>query len=277
MLSCNSFHFFPLTALAFRDNLTTQLQQRLGHYTNKRLERIMPIFLLGESPVFPPPESATKEGIIAAGGDLSPFRLLNAYASGIFPWFSEGGPMLWWSPDPRMVLFPGELHVSGSMKKLLKKQSFQMTYDRNFKEVIGNCAAPRKDHNGTWLTKEMSDAYRHLHDLGYAHSAEVWDVDPDSQGKKLVGGLYGVSLGKCFFGESMFFKKANASKFGFIAFAQKIFKLGFVMLDCQVPSDHLKQLGAREVPRTEFLDHLKKGLAHETIVRKWEFLNDKIK
>lgn len=236
----------------------------------------MPIFILEENPAFPPAELASQEGIIAVGGDLSPQRLINAYASGIFPWFSGSEPILWWSPDPRLVLFPGEIHLSGSMKKLLKKKPFHLTCDHHFDEVIENCAAPRKDYPGTWLSKEMCRAYIGLHELGFAHSVEVWEANTDSPaGKKLVGGLYGVSLGKCFFGESMFFKVANASKFGFITFAQRIFKMGFLMLDCQVPSNHLKDLGAREVPRTEFLALLKKGLTHETIVGKWEFLNEK--
>ena len=234
----------------------------------------MPIYLLGEDPVFPPAEFATETGIIAAGGDLSPHRLINAYASGIFPWFSDGEPILWWSPDPRLVLFPGEIHVSRSMEKLLKKKTFQVTCDRRFGEVLKGCAAPRKDHRGTWLTKEMSEAYLLLHEMGLAHSVEVWKAGPDSGSNRLVGGLYGISLGKCFFGESMFYKVANASKFGFITFARKLFSQGFIMLDCQVPTDHLKRLGAREIPRKEYLLHLRKGLAYETNLGKWEFLNE---
>jgi leucyl/phenylalanyl-tRNA---protein transferase len=230
----------------------------------------MPIYLLGKAPIFPPPELATPEGIIAAGGDLSPQRLLNAYAAGIFPWYSEGDPILWWSPDPRMVLLPGDIHISASMKKLLKKKSFHLTYDRHFNKVIDNCGAPRKPFRGTWITSEIRDAYIRLHELGYAHSVEVWE----SGSKKLVGGLYGISLGKCFFGESMFHLTPNASKYGFIIFVQKLFKLGFLMVDGQVPSAHLKRLGCREMPRKEFLDRLAKGLEHETRVGKWEFLKE---
>ncbi|UCH92220.1 MAG: leucyl/phenylalanyl-tRNA--protein transferase [Candidatus Aminicenantes bacterium] len=230
----------------------------------------MPIYLLGRRPVFPPPELATPEGIVAAGGDLSPQRLLNAYASGIFPWFSEGDPILWWSPDPRMVLLPGDLHISRSMKKLLKKNPFYLTYDRYFREVIENCRKPRKTQPGTWITKEMRDAYVRLHELGFAHSVEVWD----SRDKKLVGGIYGISLGKCFFGESMFHQVANASKYVFITLVRKLFKIGFLMLDGQVPSAHLKTLGCKEMPRKEFLALLNRCLAQETFVGKWEFLKD---
>ncbi len=228
----------------------------------------MPIYLLGESTVFPAAENATGEGIVAVGGDLSPERLLNAYASGIFPWYSDGDPILWWSPSPRMVLFPGELHVSKSMKKLLQKDPswFQWTVDCHFREVIENCrTAPRKGQPGTWITNEMRDAYICLHELGFGHSLEVW------QGKQLVGGIYGLALGKCFFGESMFSKVSNASKFAFIILAQQLLNMEFLMLDCQVPSDHLRTLGAREVPRSEFLTLLKQGLQSKTLVGKWEF------
>ena len=230
----------------------------------------MPIYLLGKPPVFPPPELATPEGIIAAGGDLSPQRLLNAYASGIFPWFSEGDPLLWWSPDPRMVLLPGDLHISASMKKLLKKSPFRLTYDSHFREVIESCGRPRRKQRGTWITAQILDAYVRLHELGFAHSVEVWDL----RDNRLVGGLYGVSLGKCFFGESMFHRVANASKYAFIAFSQSLFKAGFFMLDCQVPSPHLERLGCREMPRKEFLGLLNRGLQHKTRVGKWEFLRD---
>lgn len=230
----------------------------------------MAIYLLGKAPVFPPPELATPEGIIAAGGDLSPQRLLNAYAAGIFPWYAEGDPILWWSPDPRMVLLPGDIHISGSMKRLLKKKPFHLSYDRHFNDVIDACQMPRKPYRGTWITKEIREAYLRLHELGYAHSVEVWEPGA----KKLVGGLYGVSLGKCFFGESMFHVVPNASKYGFIIFTQKLFKIGFLMVDGQVPSPHLKKLGCREMPRKEFLELLAHGLKHETRLGKWEFLTD---
>lgn len=228
----------------------------------------MPIYLLGESTVFPAAENATRDGIIAIGGDLSPERLLNAYAGGIFPWYSDGEPILWWSPSPRMVLFPAEVHVSRSMKKLLRKDPpwFRWTVDRAFGEVIENCrTSRRKGEPGTWITIEMREAYIYLHELGFGHSLEVW------QGEELVGGIYGVSLGKCFFGESMFSRAANASKFAFIMLARQLKKMEFLMLDCQVPSAHLKTLGAREIPRREYLELLKQGLQAETWVGKWEF------
>lgn len=228
----------------------------------------MPIYLLGESTVFPAAENATRDGIVAIGGDLSPERLLNAYAGGIFPWYSDGEPILWWSPSPRMVLFPVEVHVSKSMKKLLHKDPpwFHWTVDRAFREVIENCrTAHRKGEPGTWITNEMCEAYIGLHELGFGHSLEVW------QAKQLVGGIYGLSLGKCFFGESMFSLAPNASKFAFITLALQLKKMGFLMLDCQVPSAHLKTLGAREIPRSQFLGLLKQGLQAGTLKGKWEF------
>lgn len=224
----------------------------------------MPVFLLGEEPVFPPAELADKDGIIALGGDLRPQRLLNAYASGIFPWYSEGDPIIWWSPNPRLVLFPGELHVSRSMQRLLNKNLFRLTCDQDFDRVIRNCRAPRPNQPRTWITREVLAAYTHLHQLGFVHSVEVW------QDKELVGGLYGLSLGKCFFGESMFSRAANASKFAFIKFAQKLFDLGFLFMDCQVPSAHLKTLGAREIPREVYLKMLKEALKQEGRLGKWD-------
>ncbi len=227
----------------------------------------MPIFLLGKEPVFPLAAMADKDGILAVGGDLSPNRLINAYYRGIFPWYSEGDPIIWWSPDPRLVLFPENLHLSKSMNKLLKKNPFQLTCDRAFKEVIENCRRPGKNREQTWITAEMREAYINLHEMGLAHSVETW------QQEKLVGGFYGVSLGKCFFGESMFFKTANASKFAFIKFAQKLFDLGFLMIDCQVPTQHLKSLGAREISRANFLLLLEEGLKHETRQSKWDLFS----
>lgn len=230
----------------------------------------MPIYLLGKSIAFPPAEKANREGIVAVGGDLSPDRLLNAYANGIFPWYSDGDPILWWSPSPRLVLFPAELHVSKSMEKLLQKKPprFQWTMDRHFREVIENCRTiPRKGQPGTWITNDMREAYIHLHEMGFCHSLEVWHED------QLVGGIYGLSLGKCFFGESMFSKITNASKFAFIKLAQQLLKMEFIMLDCQVPSTHLKSLGAREISRQEFLKFLKKGLQFKTLVGNWNIDN----
>lgn len=225
----------------------------------------MPIFLLEDEPVFPPAEMAENEGVLAMGGDLSPERLLNAYANGIFPWYSDGEPILWWSPSPRMVLFPKEVHISKSMQKLLKKNPppFRVTLDRNFKGVIENCRAPRTKQKHTWITREMRDAYVNLHKLGYAHSIEIWN------GRRLVGGLYGISLGKLFFGESMFSKETNASKFAFIKLAQLLDKMEFLLLDCQVPSEHLETLGARPISRREYLEILGEGLKYETLVAPW--------
>ena len=229
----------------------------------------MPIFLLDERPVFPPAELATPEGIIAIGGDLSPQRLLSAYAGGIFPWFNEDDPILWWSPDPRLVLFPGKLHVSSSMKKLLAQNAFDVTIDTNFEEVIRNCSNPRKTQKGTWITNDIIRSYTALHEMGYAHSIEVW------QDNRLVGGFYGSSLGSCFFGESMFYKVSNASKYGFIVFVRKLFEMGFTVVDCQVPTSHLKSLGAEEITREKFLVFLDEGLKSETRIGKWDFLNKK--
>jgi leucyl/phenylalanyl-tRNA--protein transferase len=223
----------------------------------------MPIYVLGSDVWFPSAEMASREGIVAVGGDLSPERLLTAYTQGIFPWYSKDEPIIWWSPDPRMVLFPREVHISRSMKKTIEKNIFQFTLDRDFRSVIEKCRLPRKNQPGTWITEEIRDAYILLHDLGFAHSGEVW------RGNRLVGGIYGISLGKCFFGESMFSLETNASKFAFIKLAEQLEKMDFVLLDGQVPSRHLATLGAREIPRTEFLAHLKEALKYETIVGKW--------
>lgn len=203
---------------------------------------------------------------MAVGGDLSAQRLINAYANGIFPWYSEGEPLLWWSPDPRMVLFPKDVHISKRMKRLISKDLFQFTLDREFAEVVDHCRAPRRDQDGTWITDEMVDAYNHLHDLGVAHSGEVWQND------QLVGGIYGISLGRCFFGESMFSLVDNASKFVFIKLAQWLESMNFSMLDGQVPSEHLRTLGAVEIPREEFLSILQESLNHETITGNWSQL-----
>jgi len=232
----------------------------------------MPVFLLGEEPIFPPAQLANEDGVIAIGGDLSPSRLLNAYAAGIFPWYSKGEPILWWSPNPRLVLLPGDLHVSKSMQKIFRKKAFHLTTDYAFEEVLKGCALPRPHQPGTWLTKEMEEAYIRLHRLGYAHSVEAWEGDPEKDKQaKLAGGLYGVSLGKGFFGESMFALTPNASKYAFIALASTLFENGFTMIDCQVPTDHLKRMGAREIPRIEFLALLQETLKHETLNGEWNF------
>lgn len=227
----------------------------------------MPIYLLDEEPVFPSPQLADPEGLLAVGGDLSPERLINAYASGIFPWFSDGDPLLWWSPDPRMVLFPGDIHVSKSMAKILDKKLFSITFDKKFETVIANCRESRLNREGTWITQEMEEAYIKLHQLGICHSVEVWETGKTD---KLAGGLYGVSLGRAFFGESMFFTVPNSSKVAFITLARTLFKNNFLMIDCQVPNPHLKSLGAHEIPRVQFLEILTKSLQFDTLIGKWE-------
>jgi len=205
---------------------------------------------------FPPLEKATREpnGLLAAGGDLSAERLIQAYRHGCFPWFSEGQPILWWSPDPRTVLLPDELHVSRSLGKLLRQERYQVTFDRNFAAVIEACAAPRDYADGTWITDSMQNAYVQLHARGLAHSVEVWD------GEELVGGLYGLAMGQLFFGESMFSRADNASKVGFATLVEHLKVWGFVLIDCQMPTQHLQSLGARSIPRTEFAQYLRQHL-----------------
>lgn len=213
----------------------------------------MSITLLGDRLAFPDPQRAEPEGLLAVGGDLSPARLLLAYSVGIFPWFNEGEPPLWWCPDPRCVLFPQQLRVSRSLGKTWRRNRFQVTADRCFSQVIDSCAALRQNSGGTWITDEMRSAYCRLHELGYAHSVETW-----LEGA-LVGGLYGVCLGRCFFGESMFFRVADASKIAFVALVQKLQEQGFALVDCQLPSPHLASLGATTVSRSQFLQDLREG------------------
>jgi leucyl/phenylalanyl-tRNA---protein transferase len=212
----------------------------------------MPIFLLNDELVFPEVEHATDEGILAVGGDLRPERLLLAYVSGIFPWYSNGEPIIWWSPDPRFVLFPSELKVSRSMRKILRQGVFSITFDKAFERVIEQCRRiKRKGQRGTWITPEMQKAYIRLFKLGFAHSVEAW------KDGELAGGLYGVSLGKVFFGESMFSKASNASKACLITLVEHLAKRGFELIDSQVYTRHLETLGAREIPRSEYLALLK--------------------
>ena len=209
---------------------------------------------------FPPLAKAMREpnGLLAAGGDLSADRLIQAYRHGCFPWFSEGQPILWWSPDPRTVLFPEELHISRSLGKLLRQQRYQVSFDRDFAGVIEACAAPRKDADGTWITDDMQNAYIELHARGHAHSVEVWDDG------ELVGGLYGLAMGQLFFGESMFSRADNASKFGFATLVRPLQAWGFVLIDCQMPTDHLQSLGARSIPRLQFAEYLRNHLDQPT-------------
>lgn len=202
---------------------------------------------------FPPVETADESGLLAVGGDLSVARLTEAYQKGIFPWYSQSQPILWWSPDPRMVLFPENLKVSKSMKTLLRKNTFQVSFNQDFETVIQNCATVvRQDQGGTWITPKMQDAYLQLHKIGLAHSVEVW------QENQLVGGLYGIYLKdkKVFCGESMFSKTSNASKYGFIKLVEKLTSEGIKLIDCQMHTPHLESLGAMEIPREEFLRYL---------------------
>lgn len=197
---------------------------------------------------FPPVELALRDpdGLLALGGDLSPARLLNAYRHGIFPWYSAGQPILWWSPDPRMALRPDALKISRSLRKTLRKGTFRITLDQAFAAVMAACAEPRADGQGTWITDDMYRAYQRLHALGYAHSVEAW------QDERLVGGLYGVALGRVFFGESMFTRVTDASKIAFVHLVRQLQRWGFVLIDCQVYTGHLASLGATPMPRTEF-------------------------
>lgn len=209
---------------------------------------------IGPHDDFPPVEEATAEGLLAFGGDLSPERLLTAYSRGIFPWYDSDHPILWWSPDPRMVLFPENLKISKSMKQLLKNQAFEVSFNKAFPEVLDNCAKiERPGQNGTWITPEMKEAYLSLHERGIATSVEVWKEND------LVGGLYGIYLRekRIFCGESMFSKVSNASKYGFIHLVQELEKDGLELLDCQIFTPHLATLGAGEIPRSAFLDYLK--------------------
>ena len=226
----------------------------------------MPVFILSQDATFPSARLANPDGILAIGGDLSQKRLLSAYSQGIFPWYTEGEPIIWWSPDPRTVLFPEQLHVSRSMRRILNRNPFSIKINHNFTEVIRLCqSVDRKNEQGTWITKEMINAYIGLHQAGYAHSIEVY------QRKELVGGFYGIALGRCFFGESMFHIQPNASKYGFIKFVQQILKEGFLFIDCQISSHHLRSLGAHDIPRERYLILLKEGVKKKPV--KWDWKN----
>ncbi|HEY8398795.1 MAG TPA: leucyl/phenylalanyl-tRNA--protein transferase [Flavihumibacter sp.] len=214
----------------------------------------MPVFLLEEELVFPPVELSMEDGLLAVGGDLSTERLLLAYRSGIFPWY-DAPPILWWSPDPRFVLFPAELKISKSMRPYLNQSKFGFSTNRAFRQVMECCQrVPRKGQDGTWIQPEIIEAYTQLHEQGYAISAEAWDNG------ELVGGLYGVRLGSFFFGESMFALRPNASKFAFIKLVQQLEKEGVQLIDCQVYTEHLESLGARMIPREEFTSLLRKAI-----------------
>ena len=219
---------------------------------------------------FPPVNRALREpnGLLAAGGDLSVTRLLQAYGSGIFPWYSEGQPILWWSPEPRMVLVPAEIVLSRSLRKRLRKPGFEIRTDTAFEAVVSACAAPRDGQPGTWITREMAVAYTALHHAGYAHSVETW-VDAT-----LVGGLYGVSIGRMFFGESMFSRASDASKIALVHLARQLERWQFGLIDCQMSTPHLESMGAREIARGDFMRAVAELVNYPTRLGKWRFDDD---
>lgn len=221
----------------------------------------MPVYLLdNEYLAFPPVEDAEPDGMIAVGGDIAPDRMIIAYSEGIFPWYDPADIPVWYSPDPRFVLYPENLKVSKSMRQLLRSQKFTVTFDTCFDEVVRSCGTVARidqdDPYNTWISEEMMATCHELHELGFMHSVEVWDGDGG-----LVGGLYGGTLGKCFFGESMFARVSNASKVGFIMLVKNLQEHGFKLVDCQIYSDHLLSLGAQEIPRTQFIAELKKNIS----------------
>lgn len=222
------------------------------------------LYWLTNDLAFPPVEEAEDWGGIALGGDLSPQRLLLAYRSGIFPWYEVGQPIIWHAPDPRFVLFPDELKVSKSMRPIFNQRKFSYTLDTDFRAVITHCQQQRRrGQHGTWITEEMLEAFCYMHELGYAHSVEVWQTG------KLVGGLYGVSLGSIFFGESMFTSVSNASKAGFITLVHELKKRNFSLIDSQVHTHHLESMGAREIPRKSYMHILKRALKDTTYRGSW--------
>ncbi len=215
---------------------------------------------------FPDPENALKDpdGLLAIAGCLSPQRIINAYRHGIFPWYNPGEPILWWSPDPRLVLFPDRIKISRSLRKTLRKHIFQITFDQAFCKVVEGCAAPRKQEHGTWISSEMKKAYMQLHQQGVAHSVEAWH---DGQ---LVGGLYGLAIGRIFFGESMFHVQTNASKAAFITLTQQLVQWNYQLIDCQVHSEHLVSLGAELIKRSTFTRLLRQHCPHPPSDPAWQ-------
>ena len=225
----------------------------------------MPVFQLPEHGlVFPDPALAEPDGLLAVGGDLSPKRLVTAYAHGIFPWYAENTPILWWSPDPRCVLLPGDLHVPRSLSRVIRAGRFHCTLDAAFERVITGCAASHGEASGTWLVPEMIDAYTHMHTLGLAHSVEAW------RDGELAGGLYGVSLGSAFFGESMFYNEPDASKVALVFLVRALREAGFTLIDCQQETANLLRFGAKGIAREEFLARLDEALKHPTRQGGWE-------
>jgi leucyl/phenylalanyl-tRNA--protein transferase len=216
---------------------------------------------------FPPHNQALRDpnGLLAAGGDLSPARLIDAYSHGIFPWFNADEPILWWSPDPRMVLFPAELKVSRSLKKVIRNREYEVRLDSAFSEVMRGCAQARQGQSGTWITPVMIEAYTQLHNMGVAHSAETW-VDG-----KLAGGLYGLALGRMFYGESMFTEVNDASKIAFVHLVWQLKRWGFGMIDCQMKTAHLATFGATEIPRTDFMRRVSNLIQYSPAPISWQF------
>jgi len=224
----------------------------------------MPIFELTNNSSFPPPHFSERDGLLAVGGDLSEKRLIKAYYLGIFPWYSDPDPILWWSPDPRLVLFPDELKVTRRLRRTIRRGNFRITMDAAFDQVIKACAEiPRRHEKGTWITPDMVAAYERLHVAGFAHSVEAWSGD------RLAGGLYGVAIGRCFFGESMFSRASNASKVAFVALVDYLCTKKFGLIDCQVATQHLKRFGAREIPRSHFLKILEKFREKPSLRGRW--------
>jgi leucyl/phenylalanyl-tRNA---protein transferase len=225
---------------------------------------------LGEDDEFPPTSRALRRpnGLLAAGGDLSVKRLVQAYRKGIFPWYSEDQPILWWSPDPRMVLEPAQIKLSRSLRKRLRRRDYEVRTDTTFSDVLRSCAAPRAGSDGTWITREMIGAYEALHRAGHAHSVETWIAG------ELAGGLYGVALGRAFFGESMFSRAPDASKLALAHLARQLERWGYGMIDCQMTTAHLARFGAREIPRTEFMLKLKELVNYPPTVKEWRLDND---
>jgi leucyl/phenylalanyl-tRNA--protein transferase len=225
---------------------------------------------LSDRDPFPPVETALSEpnGLLAAGGDLTSQRLLDAYRHGIFPWSSDDEPMLWWSPDPRMVLFLGELRISRSLRRRIRSDAFRVTLDTAFDAVVTGCAELRRDGEGTWITGEIANAYTGLHRQGHAHSVEAW------AGGALAGGLYGVSIGRMFYGESMFARVPDASKVALAALVRQLARWNFELIDCQMSTAHLASLGAREIPRSDFLQHIRRLTAAPTHPAPWRIDND---